>query len=264
MKAQAIHTFVPLHGQLTPDISLWALSFSYAKSKIGPVSLYATEKGHELLSKIPYSERVVIDDRDVFEECRIVPPFVKLLAYQRVDRPFVHIDGDAFQTKPIPQRLLDAPWWCFREGISRDPRICQCAPAISAPHSSALAREAFQRTPHLHPWFNILGGTDFAAFNQSACKVIDVIHDDFSRGNKLTGGWPYEEYLMGCFLRDLLGGPGVFAPPMRKDDSGHIHLVGDTKNDAEKLQKVRKRLRIFNLALYETLFDKGDEEMRPA
>lgn len=99
-------------GWLRPEYNLmsWTLSCLSLREHYDEVALYTDERGKHVLIDLlhlPYTEvHVVYDD----ELC--LPQhwaYAKVKTYSLQTRPFLHVDGDVFLPKPIPEDLSVAP-----------------------------------------------------------------------------------------------------------------------------------------------------------
>lgn len=88
----------------------WALSCLCLRKYYDEVALYADEQGKHLLIDLlhlPYTEVNV-----VYDETLCLPQhwsYAKVKTYSLQTKPFLHIDGDIFLFKPIPEEVINAP-----------------------------------------------------------------------------------------------------------------------------------------------------------
>ena len=99
-------------GWLRPEYNLmsWVLSCLCLRKYYDEVALYADEQGKHLLIDLlhlPYTEVNV-----VYDETLCLPQhwaYAKVKTYSLQTKPFMHIDGDIFLFKPIPEEVINAP-----------------------------------------------------------------------------------------------------------------------------------------------------------
>lgn len=99
-------------GWLRPEYNLmsWALSCLCLRKYYDEVALYTDEQGKHLLIDLlhlPYTEVNV-----VYNETLCLPQhwaYAKIKTYSLQTKPFLHIDGDIFLTKPIQEDVINAP-----------------------------------------------------------------------------------------------------------------------------------------------------------
>lgn len=99
-------------GWLRPEYNLmsWALSCLCLRKYYDEVALYTDEQGKRVLIDLlhlPYTEVNV-----VYDETLCLPQhwaYAKIKTYSLQTKPFLHIDGDIFLSKPIPEDVINAP-----------------------------------------------------------------------------------------------------------------------------------------------------------
>lgn len=99
-------------GWLRPEYNLmsWALSCLCLRKYYDEVALYTDEQGKHVLIDLlhlPYTEVHV-----VYDETLCLPQhwaYAKIKTYSLQTKPFLHIDGDIFLSKPIPEDVINAP-----------------------------------------------------------------------------------------------------------------------------------------------------------
>lgn len=89
----------------------WALSFETARKHFPSTALITDAPGAQLLVNDLGLEFDAVDTtlEALHDEDANWWILGKLTAYASQDRPFVHIDGDVYLWRPLPQRLLPAP-----------------------------------------------------------------------------------------------------------------------------------------------------------
>lgn len=95
-------------GWLSPQHHLmsWALSCLSLKEHYQDLTLYSdSQAAHILIDKIglPYSEVVVAYDN--FKCLPIHWALAKVKTYSMQERPFLHVDGDIYLSRPLPKRI---------------------------------------------------------------------------------------------------------------------------------------------------------------
>ncbi len=92
------------------NLMSWTLSCLSLRQHYDRVELYTDRRGYEVLIErlhLPYTRVHVIYDDDL-----CLPQhwaYAKIKTYSLQTEPFLHIDGDMYFPKPLPQELLDAP-----------------------------------------------------------------------------------------------------------------------------------------------------------
>lgn len=99
-------------GWLRPEYNLmsWALSCLSLRRHYDEVALYTDEQGKHVLIDLlhlPYTEVNVVYDE------HLCPPqhwaYAKIKTYSVQTKPFLHVDGDVFLPKPLPEDIMAAP-----------------------------------------------------------------------------------------------------------------------------------------------------------
>lgn len=105
----------PLHesfGWLHPEYNLmsWALSCLSLRAHYDEVALYTDSVGKHLLIdklKLPYTEvNVVFDDFECLPQHWALS---KIKTYSLQTEPFLHVDGDVYISKPLPEDVIHSP-----------------------------------------------------------------------------------------------------------------------------------------------------------
>lgn len=99
-------------GWLRPEYNLmsWALSCLSLRQHYDEVALYTDEQGKHVLIDLlhlPYTEVNV-----VYDEHLCLPQhwaYAKIKTYSVQMKPFLHVDGDVFLPKPLPEDIMAAP-----------------------------------------------------------------------------------------------------------------------------------------------------------
>ena len=99
-------------GWTHPEYNLmsWALSCLSLREHYDEVELYTDSAGYHILIEVlqlPYSKTHVI-----FDDFQCLPhhwALSKIKTYSLQNEPFLHIDGDIYLPRPLPERVLNAP-----------------------------------------------------------------------------------------------------------------------------------------------------------
>lgn len=99
-------------GWLRPEYNLmsWALSCLSLREHYDEVALYTDEQGKHVLIDLlhlPYTEVNV-----VYDEHLCLPQhwaYAKIKTYSLQTKPFLHVDGDVYLPKPIPEEIISSP-----------------------------------------------------------------------------------------------------------------------------------------------------------
>ena len=99
-------------GWTHPEYNLmsWALSCLSLREHYDEVELYTDSAGYHILIEVlqlPYTKTHVI-----FDDFQCLPhhwALSKIKTYSLQTEPFLHIDGDIYLPRPLPERLLTAP-----------------------------------------------------------------------------------------------------------------------------------------------------------
>ena len=94
---------------LHPEYNLmsWALSCMSLREQFGEVTLYTDSEGAKMLVdklKLPYTEVVV--NYDGFDCLTCHWALAKVRTYSLQTEPFLHIDGDIYLPRPLPDDVL--------------------------------------------------------------------------------------------------------------------------------------------------------------
>lgn len=266
----AVHSFFPIDEQadLSPVLWSWALSMDCAKKYLGPTMLITNPVGQKLLGRLGYDEQLVLNDCVIPDFAKVAPTTLKLLALAAVDRPFVHVDGDAYQWRPLPERMLNAPWFCLLKHFHHNG--CDCRRYSQAKYSDAWIQKQFEVRPHRHCCYGLVGGTDWRSWNEAAKFSIPLAleayhqmkHEDETK-TLWTMGQAFEEFVTAEFLWRKLGPAQSLATDWTQEEMlrvGHTHLVGPTKAKPEWIKKVQKKLNVINPKLYRRVAEVLEEQ----
>ena len=99
-------------GWTHPEYNLmsWALSCLSLREHYDEVELYTDSAGYHILIEVlqlPYTKTHVI-----FDDFQCLPhhwALSKIKTYSQQTEPFLHIDGDIYLPRPLPERVLNAP-----------------------------------------------------------------------------------------------------------------------------------------------------------
>lgn len=99
-------------GWTHPEYNLmsWALSCLSLREHYDEVELYTDSAGYHILIEVlqlPYTKTHVI-----FDDFQCLPhhwALSKIKTYSLQTEPFLHIDGDIYLPRPLPERVLNAP-----------------------------------------------------------------------------------------------------------------------------------------------------------
>lgn len=99
-------------GWAHPEYNLmsWALSCLSLREHYDEVALYTDQEGYDVLINklhLPYTEENVVYDKNL-----CLPhhwAYAKIKTYSMQTKPFLHVDGDVYLPKPIPEEIINAP-----------------------------------------------------------------------------------------------------------------------------------------------------------
>ena len=99
-------------GWAHPEYNLmsWALSCLSLREHYDEVALYTDQEGYDVLINklhLPYTEVNVVYDKNL-----CLPhhwAYAKIKTYSMQTKPFLHVDGDVYLPKPIPEEIINAP-----------------------------------------------------------------------------------------------------------------------------------------------------------
>jgi len=99
-------------GWTHPEYNLmsWALSCLSLREHYDEVALYTDQEGYDVLINklhLPYTEVNVVYDKNL-----CLPQhwaYAKIKTYSMQTKPFIHVDGDVYLPKPIPEDIANAP-----------------------------------------------------------------------------------------------------------------------------------------------------------
>lgn len=101
------HSFGWPHAEY--NLMSWTLSCLSLREHFDQVELYTDKRGYEVLIEklhLPYTQvHVIYDDNLCLPQHWA---YAKIKTYSLQNEPFLHIDGDMYFPKPIPQEILDA------------------------------------------------------------------------------------------------------------------------------------------------------------
>lgn len=91
------------------NLMSWALSCCSLREHYDEIALYTDPKGYEILIEklhLPYTEvNIIYDDNLCLPQHWA---YAKIKTYSIQTKPFLHVDGDIYVPKPIPQSILNA------------------------------------------------------------------------------------------------------------------------------------------------------------
>lgn len=102
------HSFGWPHAEY--NLMSWTLSCLSLREHFDQVELYTDKRGYEVLIEklhLPYTQvHVIYDDNLCLPQHWA---YAKIKTYSLQTEPFLHIDGDMYFPKPIPQEREDRP-----------------------------------------------------------------------------------------------------------------------------------------------------------
>jgi hypothetical protein len=189
------------------------------------------------------------------------------------DRPFIHIDSDAFLWKPLPQSVTNAPVF------AQSPEF---HPPLDAWSDPSLVEAAFAKhalpLPVEWEWWRSLGET---GYREESCGIVGGQRPDFLRHYAQLGlqlvrdpahapAWrelpdksnfnmTIEQFLLaacldyhrfhpespyrGVRIKYLFQNWADAFDPAKCAQAGYTHLLGDSKCDAAVMQRLEQRMR---------------------
>lgn len=251
----------------------WVLSVETARKHCSRTALVTDDAGARLLvDKLGLefdsvsTELNALDDHDAGWWA-----LGKLYTYRLQQKPFVHIDSDAFLWKPLPHELTSAPVFAqnpeyFGPGANYWPERLECA--LSRTGSVWLPAEwVWYRAEVLNQrgeCCGILGGQHFEFINHYARQAIRLIEHpenragwanlDLTKQNTLC-----EQYLLaacieyhrrhqdspyhGVEIKYLFQSVWEAFEPGKAEQAGFTHLVTESKRNREIAARVEQRVK---------------------
>lgn len=239
----------------------WALSCFLLRQHYNDVVLYTTKAGRILLIdqlKLPYTEVHILPEFESVNQTNWV--LAKLLTYREQTTPFLHVDGDVFLWKPLPDHLINSSL------------IAQNAESDRAAYETGLQMIIGQLRPlalglPLGPHreneivaynMGIFGGHDIAFLQKYTQLAIHLAQTIIKPDAMETAMYCQliEQYLLAQLTRTHservatvfskpvtdIGYPG-FDDCYRMRQNGYWHLMGRWKQDRSNLNNLRLTLR---------------------
>lgn len=271
---RVVHSFWTEHLSLGfwPDqasmLRAFALSALLAREHVGPIDLVTDPKGKELLVDqigIPY-DRVTLDLESLSGKYgKDLWPMGKIKAYQVQTEPFLHIDGDLFLLRPLPQAVLESRiTFQSMEGALLDTK----------PGCYKIDRFQAQApwTPESWKWCLASTGNRQYAVNMGfyACQDLSLnrqyCREAFEFADRpenrefirsYPGGWEIgvaiEQFTAAAVCRMNGVVPNYLVREYQQSDwnSGFVHLFWKQKRMAIHNQEISSRLKAMDSALWE-------------
>lgn len=167
-------------GWLSPEYHWmsWVLCFSQLHKFYSQIELYTNKAGKEVLIdilKLPYSKvHLVFDDLAIPESLWV---YYKIYTYSLQKEPFLHVDGDVFIYKKLPQKLLNSPLISQNQEINFT--FYQKTLDLIRTLDIDLPIILKDTLPELTYNAGIFGGHDIAFFQEYSQLVLDFISKNF-------------------------------------------------------------------------------------
>ncbi len=252
-------------GWLRPEYNLmsWALSCLSLREHYDEVALYTDEQGKHVLVDLlhlPYTEVNV-----VYDEHLCLPQhwaYAKIKTYSLQTKPFLHVDGDVYLPKPIPEEVISAPLIAQNREIGTIyykrmmDRILQ-KPAIKLP---TYIEEALRKESIASYNMGVFGGSDLEFIHHFCAEAVDFMeknymNDGTRRQSFIDCNVFFEQVIFGV-MADRYGkevasviGRAVrdegytrqeFCNFNRYKDSKLLHLLGGHKRNKSVTQSIEK------------------------
>ena len=172
-------------GWTHPEYNLmsWALSCLSLREHYDEVALYTDAQGKRVLIDLlhlPYTEVHV-----VYDETLCLPQhwaYAKIRTYSLQTKPFLHVDGDVYLPKPIPEDILNAPLIAQNSEIGAEYYRWMIGTLIdnSDIHLEDYIYQGLREDNIASYNMGVFGGSDFN-FIQNYCQEVET----FLRSNKI-------------------------------------------------------------------------------
>ena len=178
-------------GWLRPEYNLmsWTLSCLSLREHYNEVALYTDEQGKHVLIDLlhlPYTEVHV-----VYDEHLCLPQhwaYAKIKTYSLQTKPFVHVDGDVFLPRPIPEDIMRAPLIAQNKerGTEYYRKMMDKLRQESVLDLPEYMEDALREESIASYNMGLFGGNDLdfiRAFSKEAMTLCDANKEDCSDGN---------------------------------------------------------------------------------
>lgn len=254
-------------GWVSPEFNImsWALSCLQLKKHYSDVTLYADSTSAKLLIDtlaLPYSEVVcALDELNTADPRLWALPKIK--TYARQERPFLHVDGDAFIWKRFDNTLMSGELIAQNMEVSTDyyESIMQSLESSLTYFPEELLVDRKSSTKIYAYNAGIMGGHDVGFYRQyaeEAMRFINRNESNFSKINVINFNIFFEQYLFYCLakrgnkkvhvlIEEIIGdnryvGLGDFVDvPHTKH---YLHLLGGYKRTLSTCEQMASRLRM--------------------
>lgn len=213
-----------MHGAIPNRYSslAWILSVNLAARHFNEIELYTDQFGLEFLKPLdlPFTKTNVVLD-DISPDILAVNcwAFGKIVTYADQSEPFVHIDYDAFLSKPLPEvpdLVVQGPEWGdiyekWETGI--------VDMGFNSPYIG-MTKNAFNA--------GVLGGNDISLIRDYANEAIDMVEFVSRNRIKFDSRNYMQRYYFSCFFEQYL--IAQFASSRGSD----VLYLGDTEERAKE------------------------------
>ncbi|MBO0932603.1 DUF6734 family protein [Fibrella aquatilis] len=245
----------------------WALSCLLLRKQASEVALYATKAGQHILIDmlgLPYTDVHPLPEQALVHEGNWA--LAKLLTYRTQTAPFLHVDGDVFIWKQLPNSLLEAP--LITQNAETDLNAYTLGLAFVREQLGMSAYEGSVSTTQAVAYnAGILGGNDIQFLRQYAQTAIDLMAaDEVDTQNRLSVS-AYCMTFEQCLFAQLVAKADrsvatYFDSPVANisyfdfgdflmmKPKGYWHLMGETKLNRYHLKMMSAELRTIAPATY--------------
>lgn len=265
-------------GWLRPEYNLmsWALSLLSLRKHYDEVALYTDEQGKHVLIDLlhlPYTEVNVVYDKHL-----CLPQhwaYAKIKTYSLQTKPFLHIDGDVYLPKPIPEEVISAPLIAQNREIGtvyykRMMDRILLEPAIKLP---TYIEEALRRESIASYNMGVFGGSDLEFIHHFCAEAASFMekngmNDSTRRQSFIDCNVFFEQVIFGGMadrygkevasvigraIRDEGYTRQEFCNFSRYEDSRLLHLLGGHKRNKCVTQSMEKFMVIHHADLVESI-----------
>ena len=265
-------------GWLRPEYNLmsWTLSCLSLREHYDEVALYTDEQGKHVLIDLlhlPYTEVNII-----YDETLCLPQhwaYAKIKTYSLQTKPFLHVDGDVYLPRPIPEDIISAPLIAQNReiGTAYYKRMMDrilLEPAIILP---AYIEEALREDSIASYNMGIFGGSDLDFIRQFCAEAASFMeknsmNDGTRRQSLIDCNVFFEQVIFGVMtdrygkevasvigraIRDEGYTRQEFCNFSRYEDSKLLHLLGGHKRNKSVTQSIEKFMLIHHEDLFESI-----------
>ena len=265
-------------GWTHPEYNLmsWALSCLSLREHYDEVELYTDSAGYHILIEVlqlPYTKTHVI-----FDDFQCLPhhwALSKIKTYSLQTEPFLHIDGDIYLSRPLPERILNAPLVAQNREISTKyyedmvTRIREHKGLIIPTFIINLLENG-----HI-PSYNMgfFGGKDISTIKEYSEKVLEFYYkngmNDTSDKNSaircnvfmeqifLASFADYNGKNIECVLKDSIKDNGYsqksFCDFSKYKQLRFLHILGGHKRKNNLMRLLKMKLSLYNPAIFCTI-----------